>query len=179
MNDRLRFRAGFKVCYYDKDGNDKELLVKVNDCFAIENGGDAIIINEDIIKDFIKDLSTAEQNSVLEYMQANFDETNDYWFIDKLKYLDQCIGLKDKNGALIYGCDIVKITDKSSRKEPFIGVVEYTKIASYEANCNGLYMYLHNPKTPENISIVEKKFCTSLREIEVIGNIHENKELLK
>lgn len=107
MNDRLRFRAGFKVCYYDKDGNDKELLVNVNDCFAIENGGDAIIINEDIIKDFIKDLSIAEQNSVWEYMQANFDETNDYWFIDKLKYLDQCTGLKDQNGRLIYGGDIL------------------------------------------------------------------------
>lgn len=91
----------------------------------------------------------------------------------------QCTGIKDKNGKLIFEGDIVKITDKSSRKEPFIGVVEYTKIASYEANCNGFYMYLHDPKTPENISMVEKMFCTSLREIEVIGNIHENPELLE
>lgn len=95
----------------------------------------------------------------------------------KFYEVEQCAGLKDRNGKLIYEGDIVKITDKSSRKEPFIGVVEYTNTASFEANCNGLYMYLHNQKTPENISMVEKKFCTSLREIEVIGNIHENKEL--
>lgn len=96
----------------------------------------------------------------------------------KFYEVEQCTGLRDRNGKLIYEGDIVKITDKSSRKEPFIGVVEYTNTASFEANCNGLYMYLHNPKTLENISMVEKKFCTSLREIEVIGKIHENKQMV-
>lgn len=93
--------------------------------------------------------------------------------------IEQCTGLKDKNGKLIFEKDIVKITDKSSRKEPFIGVVEYTNTASFEANCNGFYMHLHNPKTPENVSMVEKMFCTSIREIEVVGNIHNNHELLE
>ena len=163
MNDRLRFRAGFKVCYYDKNGNDKELLVKVNDCFAIENGGNAIIINEDIIKDFIKDLSTAEQNSVWEYMQANFDETNDYWFIDKLKYLDQCTGLKDRNGKLIYKGDIVKLNGKYE-----IGVypiVYDESCCKYILTKNDEFIYEFYWKVAEN--------C------EVIGNLHENKDLLK
>ena len=92
--------------------------------------------------------------------------------------IEQCTGLKDKNGKLIYESDIVKITDRSSRAEPFVGVVEYTNTASFEANCKGFYMYLHNLKTPENVSTVEKMFCSSLREIEVIGNIHENPEFL-
>ena len=161
MNDRLRFRAGFKVCYYDKDGNDKELLVKVNDCFAIENGGDAIIINEDIIKDFIKDLSTAEQNSVWEYMQANFDETNDYWFIDKLEYLDQCTGLKDRNGTLIYDGDILGNKDFMSD----VALLKYEdKMCCY---------ILERQSVDEHYN---KWWADRLM---VIGNIHENKELLK
>lgn len=93
--------------------------------------------------------------------------------------VSQCTGKKDKNGKLIFEKDIVKITDKSSRKEPFIGVVEYTKTASFEANCNGFFMFLHDPKTKDNISDVEKVFCSSLREIEVIGNIYETPNLLE
>lgn len=162
MNDRFRFRAGFKVCYYDKDGNDKELLVKVNDCYAIENGGETIIINEDIMKDFIKDLSTAEQNSVWEYMQANFDETNDYYLIDKLEYLDQCTGLKDRNGRLIYEGDIVNL---SSDREVVCSVVWDNEETGF---CVEYKKELYRFNTYRKYHLIE-----------VIGNIHENKELLK
>lgn len=92
--------------------------------------------------------------------------------------IEQSTGLRDKNGKLIFEGDVVKITDRSSRAEPFVGVVEYTNTASFEANCKGFYMYLHNPKTPENVSTIEKIFCASLREIEVIGNIHQDKNIL-
>lgn len=179
MNDRFKFRAGFTVSFYDIAGNDIERQIILDSCFSIDNGGEGICVNEEIIQEAL-DIYVAkdEHKSAWDFINANYAETDGYYFIDNIDFLEQCTGLKDRNGKLIYEGDIVKIIDKSSRKEPFIGVVEYTNTASFEANCNGFYMHLHNPKTPENVSMIEKMFCTSLREIEIIGNIHENKELL-
>lgn len=130
----------------------------------------------DLMKmDGLKSFSWFAEASAVDYDLQVKNEAGANWGL----FLEQCTGLKDKNGKLIYEGDVVKIIDKSSRAEPFVGVVEYTNTASFEANCRGFYMHLHNPKTPENISMVEKMFCTSLREIEVIGNIQENPELLE
>lgn len=136
------------------------------------------------------ELGITYENKNLPFTEENIKDINwafRWWFnhskenvdMEYINTLEQCTGLKDKNCKLIYEGDIVKIIDKSSRKEPFIGVVEYTNTASFEANCNGFYMHLHNPKTPENVSMIEKMFCSSLREIEIIGNIHENTDLLE
>lgn len=155
MNDRLKFRAGFKVCYYDEDGNDKELLIKVNDFFSIENGGVTIVVHTDTIDEQIEDLSIDEQASVWEYIRANFDENNEYWLIDDLEYLDQCTGLKDKNGALTYEEDIVQV-------EGYNYPIRWDNDNAYfEVDDYGQIAYLN------------------YNDLEVIGNIHENKELLK
>ena len=69
--------------------------------------------------------------------------------------LNQCTGLKDKNGKLIYEGDIVKETLKDFTNEEIITVVKWDKLnASYN---------LENSQNCER---------------EVIGNIYENKELL-
>lgn len=159
MNDRLRFRAGFKVCYYDKDGNDKELLINVDDCFAIENGGETIVVHADIIGELLSDLGILAQG--LEYMRANFCYDNDFWLIDKLEYLDQCTGLKDRNSRLIYDGDILG-------NEDFMSDVALLK---YE---DKMCRYILER---ENIDERFNKWWAD--RLMVIGNIHENKELLK
>lgn len=160
MNDRFRFRAGFKVCYYDEDGNDKELLVKVNDCYAIENGGETIVVHADIIGELLSDSGILAQG--LEYMRANFCYDNDYYLIDKLEYLDQCTGLKDRNGRLIYEGDIVNL---SSDREVVCSVVWDNEETGF---CVEYKKELYRFNTYRKYHFIE-----------VIGNIHENKDLLK
>lgn len=73
--------------------------------------------------------------------------------------IEWCTGLKDKNGRLIYEGDIVFHRDKSVE----IGKVEWDK--------GGFFVVCNKWVIPWN-------FFTPSR-WEVVGNIHENKELLK
>lgn len=73
--------------------------------------------------------------------------------------IEQCTGLKDKNGKLIYEGDILCCMLNCPRK----GVVEFYRNA-FCLNENGSYS--------EDI-VFSDKCC------EVIGNVHENEELLK
>ena len=81
----------------------------------------------------------------------------------------QCTGLKDKNGKLIYENDIVRFKDNITinGSKTHISVVEHNEAFNafmYHAECMGLYTV----NKAQN-----EKF-----EVEVIGNIYENKELL-
>lgn len=75
----------------------------------------------------------------------------------------QCTGLKDKNGTLIYGSDMVKY---DFVKGDFIGTIEFLLNNQKTVICkNGL---------PE--SDLDHLTC---KHIEVIGNIYENPGLLE
>ncbi|MDN6069387.1 YopX family protein, partial [Leuconostoc sp.] len=74
---------------------------------------------------------------------------------DDSTVLEQYTGLKDFNGAEIYEGDILQDVDDST----IVGVVEYDKaFGEYDCGDNNLYE------------------CT--RDCVVIGNIHENADLL-
>ena len=71
--------------------------------------------------------------------------------------LEQYTGLKDKNGKEIYEGDIVSVRNKNRKNEYDIGVVEFGKAAF---RCPFLIGKYHSGQ------------------VEVIGNIHENADLL-
>lgn len=81
--------------------------------------------------------------------------------------VEQCTGLKDKNGKLIYEGDICKVNQQDSLKGE---VVYAVKLGCYT---------LRQSKT-EGISFIDLfdlyKDCSKL---EIIGNVHENLELLE
>ena len=100
---------------------------------------------------------------------------------NKHNILMQCTGIKDKNCKLIYEGDIVRLfCDKFEN----IHTVKFGDFAmysldfqtEYEKGSTAVYgYYLGGLKYPMPLSI---SLDTSGMQIEVIGNIYENKELL-
>ena len=101
--------------------------------------------------------SNAEPHEVVVGEQYKIDE----------KTLSQCTGLKDKNGKLIYEGDIVKSVELGN--SVFYNKVVWDIIPAYGINSPGFQLV--EPKTHA---------CTPFNnELEVIGNIYENPELLE
>lgn len=76
-------------------------------------------------------------------------------------YIEQYTGLKDKNGKKVFEGDIVKCGDSHT------GVVEYSK------NDYG-FLYEQNSGYSHLLT-----FLAGYKQFEIIGNIHQNPELLK
>lgn len=167
MNDRFRFRAGFNVSFYDIDGNDIERQIILDSCFSIDNGGEGICVNEEIIQEAL-DIHVAKDKhkSAWDFINANYDKTDGYYFIDSVDFLEQCTGLKDRNGRLIYEGDIVdiwvviNIQGEIDRRR---GKIYWNK----EDACFLIYVAL------------DEEYPLYGQDIFIIGNILENKELLK
>jgi uncharacterized phage protein (TIGR01671 family) len=77
----------------------------------------------------------------------------------KFYEVEQCTGLKDRNGTFIYEGDLVKDKD---------GYIAYV------AWFNGAWWLKSEPS-----QAMDRENEENYAEFEVIGNIHENKELLK
>ena len=86
----------------------------------------------------------------------SYSDQDDYypWFNFSCERVEQCTGLKDKNGKLIYEGDIIR---EISKKEP--EWEEYITEVKWEQ---------------DGFHLADKDYF----DYEVIGNIHENKELL-
>ena len=90
--------------------------------------------------------------------------------------IGQYTGLTDKNGTMIWEGDIVKAT--VSYNNAFQDRVD-VKTNIYEIKYHEKYCYFYLARKQNNL-LFDGNWSYNLKEIEVIGNIHDNsKELLK
>lgn len=89
-----------------------------------------------------------------------------------LWYIQQCTGLKDKNGKLIYEGDVVRLFGNIEGQN--INNIHSVKFGDFAMYVYGWYLGGIEYAIPLSTSL-----DTSGLELEIIGNIYENADLLR
>ena len=157
-NDRLKFRAYVEdFCFNDEDGNEYKRSFMIYGVTAY--GGCSV---GTYVEDLIEQLKGQgfTDNEIERIRDYHYE--NDDWFIFDADFVEQITGLKDKNDKPIYEGDIIFI---NGEKWQVIWVDE--GCAFFFSNLKEVY---HQPIYPD--------FYMMADDFKVIGNIHENPELL-
>lgn len=89
----------------------------------------------------------------------------------------QYTGLLDKNGKLIFEGDIIELNHPVYFKKSVIGLVAYGRYTDVDSLDNYDYLGWYIKVRGKCVSILQP--CVDGIEIQVIGNIHDNPELLE
>lgn len=158
MNDRFNFRCGITISHYNEDGNDIDTFLLVNNVSLFYDG--EVGIRKEDLEDAILKLNLNEEEKRSLWDSLDEYETYIDWYNITPDFIEQCTGLKDKKGKLIYEGDFIKEND----------IIHFI----YWDNSEGRF----RAQTP-NKSIDCGIGFDWVYHKEIVGNIHENKEFLK
>ena len=103
----------------------------------------------------------------LKMPEMHCDNTSCFLSVMEDEVLEQCTGLRDKNGRLIYENDVVKVTGDVMAIPIF-----YEEIKAFvNWDEDGFFLHFESGE-------IERLF-QECWEYEVVGNLHENPELLE
>lgn len=166
---RYNFRTGFSAHYKNKYGDDITTQIILKDCFYVECDGYSIVTHVSHIEEALDNMKTPQDDKerILKYLDENCDKGDpgkDYWFIDEPDFIEQSTGLLDKNGKLIFDGDILK-----SKYSDIMRYIVYRSDTCFRYKaCGSGDRYCDDGYLPPDTSIFE-----------VIGNIHENWDLVE
>lgn len=166
MNDRFKFRVYITAPITRDVEEEKEVSFYIYDIALYDDGG--IGFSRDSLLDALDKLNLTEgqRNEIEDYISDNSYSEDWEWYAISFDRIEQCTGLKDKNGKLIYEGDILNSLYRSD-------------------GCEGLYkiVWCEGRLLPEKFGNHQQKqvtiHLTNLKWCEVIGNIHENADLLE
>ena len=169
MNDRFRCRGCITITYTDTEKDeDKEVKIIIEPEALYCNDDQSIGISYERLEKVIDSLKLEEKEK--DYIwNALYDMELDYhWYNFSPDYVEQCTGLKDKNGELIYENDIIDTPNGIYR----VAVDDF-----------GLWtaIYKGNPlKDVVEWGDIVKNYAFNKENVEIVilGNIHQDKELL-
>lgn len=170
MNNRFKFNA-IVSSYYDIDT--PEIYEEFEPTFYLKNV-DVFCTGEigidydtllDAVKEQSKNLTEKEIGQIMQHFEDNSNSPECDFVTIKPDKILQCTGLKDKNGTLIYEGDIVK----NNRLNNVYSVFWHN---------DGVCFLFKNLKIKNTISmyVLLQDYKDDL---EVIGNIYENAELME
>ncbi len=163
----LSFQAGIRASYYKDNGDDATILLWLND-FMLSNTNDEIGFSHDELLKAIPDtLSEHEENTLLNWFADNYGTPYEEWYSGDADIIRQCTGLKDMTGKLIYDGDIVNTYYNGH-------LTGQTYIYYWENPAFHVEPFEHGKPSGSHWYY----FAVETERCRVIGNIHENPELI-